>query len=65
MLICHLGLNRDGESVRIQKTERGVQKNERCRVRERVSALHWDDLDLLRGVSTANSLRQAALQLGL
>ena len=65
MLICHLGLSSERESVRIQKTERGVQKNERCRVRERVGALHWDDLNLLRDVATATSLRQAASQIGI
>lgn len=72
MISDHLALSSRSESVGIQKTEQdgqkteqGVQKNERCTVRERISNLHWDDLDLLRGVSTANSLRQAAHRLSI
>lgn len=65
MIIDHLALSSESESAGIQKTEQGVQKNERCRVKERISTLHWDDLDLLRGVSTATSLRQAAHRLSI
>lgn len=49
----------------IQKTERGVQKTEHTLSKSRVDALHWDDLDFLRGAAAAASLRQAATKLGV
>ena len=49
----------------IQKIERGVQKTEQRLSKKRVDALHWDDLDFLRGAAATASLRQAAIKLGV
>jgi DNA-binding transcriptional LysR family regulator len=64
MIIDHLLLNSRQNFVAIQKNEQGVQQLEHNAFFERLDAVHWDDLHLIKTVATVESFRQAAVKMG-
>jgi DNA-binding transcriptional LysR family regulator len=64
MVINHLIIDSSQDSLAIQKNDHGVQKFEHRGHFERLDAVHWDDLHLIKSVATVNSFRQAAKKLG-